>query len=324
MFFSVVVPVYNVEQYLEECIESILSQTFEDFELILVNDGSTDRSPAICDEYAKKDIRVKVIHKEKGGLSDARNIGTNEAQGQYIIYIDSDDYVKKNFFFQEVYNKTKDNADIICYKFCKYFENTGTFSNCSFNFPTLAKNDTMSERINKIVKNDAFYCSAWSKAIKLSLIKENNIKFEKGLLGEDQEWYYHILLVANNINGLDDDFIVYRQRANSITSSWKTKNLTDCIYLIEKWNIGIHNADISDNYKTALYNSLAKLYCNLLIGYTTFKNKNKKDYIKQIEDLKHLLKYDLNPRTATFNKIYKLVGFRLMMVALDILCKVKK
>ncbi len=324
MFFSVVVPVYNVEKYLKECVDSILSQTFEDFELILVNDGSKDSSPAICDEYAKKDRRVKVIHKENGGLSDARNVGTKSAVGEYVIYIDSDDYVRENDFLQSIYDKAKNGTEIICYKFSKYFENTDTFGSCQFNFPELSENDTLAEKIIKIVKNDAFYCSAWSKSIKLSLLKENNIEFEKGLLGEDQEWYYHVLLVAQSIDGIDKDYIVYRQRANSITSSWKIKNLTDCIYLIEKWNKGINEADISDEYKNALYNSLAKLYCNLLIGYTNFNNAEKKQYLSQIKKLSHLLKYNANPRTATFSKIYKLVGFKLMMVALNILCKVKK
>lgn len=324
MFFSVIVPVYNVEKYLKECVDSILSQTFKDFELILVNDGSKDSSPAICDEYAKKDSRVKVIHKENGGLSDARNVGTAAATGEYVIYIDSDDYVRENDFLQSIYDRAKTGTQIICYKFSKYFENTNTFGSCQFNFPKLNETDTLAEKINKIVKSDAFYCSAWSKSIKLSLLKENNIQFEKGLLGEDQEWYYHVLLVADSIDGIDKDYIVYRQRANSITSSWKVKNLTDCIYLIEKWNKGIAEANISEDYKNALYNSLAKLYCNLLIGYTNFDNAEKKQYLNQIKELSHLLKYNANPRTATFSKINNLVGFKLMMLSLSILCKVKK
>ncbi len=324
MFFSVIVPVYNVEQYLRECVESILSQTFTDFELILVNDGSKDGSPAICDEYAQKDGRVKVIHKENGGLSDARNVGTENANGEYVVYIDSDDYINTNTFLQDIYDKAQEGTDIICYKFQKYFEATESFSPCQFTFPQLLPTDTLPQRINKIVKNDAFYCSAWSKAIKLSLLKSNNIKFEKGLLGEDQEWYYHVLLVAESIDGIDKDYLVYRQRANSITSSWKIKNLTDCIYLIKKWNIGITVADIIPEYKESLFNSLAKLYCNLLIGYTNFNNPEKNKYLQEIEELSHLLKFNLNPRTATFYKVYKLAGFKIMMLSLNILCKVKK
>lgn len=95
---SIVVPVYDVEQYLPRCIDSILEQTFTDFELILVNDGSTDNCPIICDEYADKDDRIKVIHKENGGLSDARNTGINKASGKYISFIDSDDFIVENTY----------------------------------------------------------------------------------------------------------------------------------------------------------------------------------------------------------------------------------
>ena len=121
MYFSIIVPVYNVEKYLSECIDSILCQTFADFELILVDDGSRDKSGAICDEYAQKDDRIKVIHKENGGQSDARNIGTATSAGEYIIYIDSDDYICGNNFLQEIYDKSKSGADIICYKYKKCF-----------------------------------------------------------------------------------------------------------------------------------------------------------------------------------------------------------
>ena len=323
MYFSIIVPVYNVEKYLSECIDSILRQTFTDYELILVDDGSKDESGKICDQYAEKDNRIKVIHKENGGLSDARNFGTAASNGKYIIYIDSDDYISDDKFLQIIHEKSANESDIICYKFKKYFESSKTFSKCAFAFPGLQKIDGFAQRINYLVKNDAFYCSAWSKAIKASLLKENNIEFEKGLLGEDQEWYYHVLLKAKSVDGVDKDFVVYRQRENSITSSWKMKNLTDCIYIIDKWYNQVLDAEIGEESREALLNSIAKLYCNLLIGYTNFTDKNKKVYFSKLKQLSALLKYNLNPRVATFNKLYKLMGFRLTMFALKILCKVR-
>lgn len=95
---SVIVPIYNVEKYLARCVDSIVNQTYKDFELILVDDGSPDNSGKICDEYAKKDSRIKVVHKKNGGLSDARNAGMAVATGEYISFIDSDDYVSDDFF----------------------------------------------------------------------------------------------------------------------------------------------------------------------------------------------------------------------------------
>ena len=324
MFFSIIIPVSNVEKYLRECIDSILIQTFTDFEVILVDDGSKDGSPLICDEYVEKDNRIKVIHKQNGGLSDARNVGTSEAKGKYIVYIDSDDYYDDNQFLEKVYDKAvKTNGDVICYKFKKYLENKKEIIECSFSCPDFDKKESLAEKINYLVKQDAFYCSAWSKSFKRSIVCENNIEFEKGLLGEDQEWYYHLLLKISSIEFLDEAFLVYRQRDNSITSSWKIKNLKDCIYIIEKWSDKIQNSELESNYKAALLNSVAKLYCNLLIAYIRFKDKEKKNYLHRIKDLSFLLRYNTNPRVNMFYKIYKIGGFGLLMFALKMICKVK-
>ena len=107
MLFSLILPVYNVELYLKECIVSILKQTYTDYELILVDDGSTDGSGAICDEYAEKEKQIKVIHKANGGSSDARNAGIETAQGEYIIYLDSDDYIISDRFLEKLSEKLK-------------------------------------------------------------------------------------------------------------------------------------------------------------------------------------------------------------------------
>lgn len=110
---SVIVPVYNVEQYLKQCIDSILNQTFKNFELILVDDGALDSCPQICDNYSKHDDRVKVIHKKNGGLSSARNAGIKVAKGKFLTFIDSDDWISKNYFEEMMKEQDKYNADII-------------------------------------------------------------------------------------------------------------------------------------------------------------------------------------------------------------------
>ena len=109
---SVIVPIYGVEKFLPNCIDSILKQTYTDLEIILVDDGSKDNCPAICDEYAKKDNRIKVIHKENGGLSSARNAGLKIAFGQYVSFIDADDFISPNFYEILLENLLKNNADI--------------------------------------------------------------------------------------------------------------------------------------------------------------------------------------------------------------------
>ena len=118
---SIIVPVYNVEQYLPRCIDSILNQTFATFELILVDDGSTDRCSIICDEYTKKDNRIKVIHKKNGGLSDARNVGIEKAKGKYISFIDSDDFIIDKTYEILVLEAEKNNLDVITGNAINYY-----------------------------------------------------------------------------------------------------------------------------------------------------------------------------------------------------------
>lgn len=324
MFFSIVVPIYNAEKYLRECIDSVLSQTFTDFELILVDDGSNDNSPSICDEYAQKDGRIKVIHKQNSGQAETRNIGTNTASGKYIIYIDSDDYITENTFFEDLYEIAKAEIDIICYKYRKYFDNTKTMADAGFKIPEFKANDSMAVRINKLVANDAFYCAPWSKAIKLSVIKDNGIEFKNGLLSEDQEWYYNVLINSASIEGIDKSYIAYRQHGNSTSNTWKIKNLTDTIEIIKNWKQKIETSDLENELKISLLNSLAKLYCNLLIGYTRYNNKEKKQFYKELKDLSNLIEYHINPRVNTFYKIYKTGGLGLLMSALKIICKIKQ
>lgn len=324
MFFSIIAPVYNVEKFLSQCIDSILGQTFEDFELILSDDGSTDNSPSICDEYAEKDKRIRVIHKPNGGSSDARNVGERSATGKYIIYVDSDDYYADDHFLEKVYQKAVDtDADVICYKFKKYFEDKNILSDCTFSCPDFDKMPSLAKRIEYLVKRDAFYCAAWAKAYKRSIAADNGIEFQKGLLGEDQDWYYNLLLNVSSVEFLDEAFLVYRQRSNSVTSSWKIKNLTDCIYIIEKWSSKINQSNLTADYKNALLGSLAKLYCNMLIAYTRLSDKNKKDYYPQIKKLSYLLEYNINPRVNKFYGLYKMCGFGLLMFALRVICKIK-
>lgn len=122
---SVVVPIYNVAEYLPKCIESILAQTYPDYELILVNDGSKDNSPEIAEEYAKKDPRIKVIHKPNGGLSDARNEGMKYATGKYVSFIDSDDFIEPDMLEKCVNAMHADDADMVIFDYYQYYQATG-------------------------------------------------------------------------------------------------------------------------------------------------------------------------------------------------------
>ena len=324
MFFSVIIPIYNVEKYLNECIDSILCQTYTDFELILVDDGSTDTSGKICDEYAKRDQRIKVIHKENGGLSSARNTGFDNSFGEYVVYIDSDDFVTSLTFLNEVKAVIDEKkSDIVLYKFSKFYDETKKLDECRFSFDFANGLIGSDELLYEMVKRDAYYGMAWIKTFKRSLAERNNVLFEENLLGEDMDWYFALVLCAETYSVIDKSYIAYRQRSGSITTSQKLKNLTDFVYILEKWSEKIKNADISEKKRMALMGALAKYYSNLLITYARLKDKSKIDYKSRVMELSYLLDYSLSDRPKKIKKFYKIAGFDGVILMLKIYDRIK-
>lgn len=296
MKLSIILPIYNVEAYLEECVNSILMQSYRDYEIILVNDGSIDGSPKLCDELVAKHDCIKVVHKKNGGLSDARNYGTAEATGEYVVYIDSDDFITSPDFLSKIAEKSKSGADLILYKYVKYFHESKRMDTCRYSYASAICESSYAGKIRKLVEADAFYGMAWIKAVKRSLIADNNIGFEVGLLGEDMEWNYHIIFHAKSMELIDESFLAYRQREGSITSTHKLKNITDFIYILEKWSKRVTEEVKEEELKFALYGSLAKYYSNLLVAYSRLKDPNKKSCKNRIKALVWLFKYSMSKR----------------------------
>ena len=321
---SIILPIYNVEAYLEECVNSILMQSYRDYEIILVNDGSIDGSPKLCDELVAKHDCIKVVHKKNGGLSDARNYGTAEATGEYVVYIDSDDFITSPDFLSKIAEKSKSGADLILYKYVKYFHESKRMDTCRYSYASAICESSYAGKIRKLVEADAFYGMAWIKAVKRSLIADNNIGFEVGLLGEDMEWNYHIIFHAKSMELIDESFLAYRQREGSITSTHKLKNITDFIYILEKWSKRVTEEVKEEELKFALYGSLAKYYSNLLVAYSRLKDPNKKSCKNRIKALVWLFKYSMSKRPKSEAKIYNPLGFNMTVWALQLLDKIKR
>ena len=211
---SVVVPIYNVAPFLRECVDSILNQEYENIEIILVDDGSTDESPIICDEYANMDKRIKVFHKENGGLSDARNFGIKKASGKYIAFIDSDDYIATDFI-SILYRKMKDhNVKISAVGYCHLFPNGEIEYN---NFRDI--NRLYNEEEAQIYLNSVGYfnVAVWNKLYAKELF--GDIEFPIGKKSEDWFIMYKLIEKAQGIYYCSDEKYFYRQRSGSITKS---------------------------------------------------------------------------------------------------------
>ncbi len=222
---SVIVPVYNVEQYLDKCVQSIVTQTYKNLEIILVDDGSTDNSGAICDEWAKKDSRIVVIHKENGGLSDARNAGVLAASGEYIGFIDSDDYIEP-VMYEKLYSLISVNdADMALCGVQRKNENGETFSP----FSTRQIGKFQGEEIfNTVDFNNPYYIIAWNKLYKRNLVLK--IQFPKGRLHEDEFTAHRFYGECKKIVCCDTPLYHYLKRMGSIMrNGYSVKNL-DAVY----------------------------------------------------------------------------------------------
>lgn len=319
--FSVIIPIYNVEKYLKECIDSVLRQSFNDYELILVDDGSTDSSGMICDDYAKSNNKISVIHKPNGGQSDARNVGLQQAKGEYICFIDSDDYWCEDSVLETLNDKTQRAADVILFKFKKYFESSGQFAPCSFSIEIPLHITDSTEKMLCLIDKDAYNNSPCSKSIKHSVLTGNNIEFEKGLLGEDIDWYYKVVVKAKSYEVIDTVFMIYRQRSDSTTKSATIKNIKDLLWIIEKWSGVVADGIKEERVYEVIRANLAKQYCNLLIGYASLRDKRKIEYLGRIQRLSYLLRYSKNKRVRYFRLAASLVGLKGVFA---IVCLIRK
>lgn len=247
---SVIVPIYKVENYLKKCINSIVNQTYNNIEIILVDDGSPDNCGIICDEYAKKDKRVKVIHKKNGGLSDARNYGIEASTGDYIIFVDSDDYISKNMCEILIKNALKYDADIIS---CNYKEIYSDNNREKINKQSIKKELEIYNNLEVIYKYFFDYTIdinvVWNKLYKRKIFFGNNcVRFPKGKLHEDDYTVCKLYYYANRIVIINDALYYYVRHCNSITGRFSEINILDKIdAIIEHYNFA-KNKDIKLKY----------------------------------------------------------------------------
>lgn len=208
---SVIVPIYKVEKYIRKCIDSIINQTYKNLEIILVDDGSPDDCPEICDEYAEKDSRVKVIHKENGGLSDARNAGMSVATGNYVSFIDSDDYISEDFIENLLSIIIREKSDIVECKVLKVYNYQDEYI-CEDNLQI--NTYTTEQGLSLLMSEQEFHQHVWNKLYKSDIALK--IPFEKGKLNEDEYWSYQVFGQAQKVTKINKTMYYYLQRSDSI------------------------------------------------------------------------------------------------------------
>lgn len=283
---SIIVPVYNVEKYLGECIDSILSQTYQNLELVLVDDGSPDNSGKICDEYADKDKRIRAIHKENGGVSSARNVGLDAANGEYITFVDSDDLIDKRYL-ELMYNKIEETSSDMCFcHFDRFDENS--CEEQKENIPQKLNVDFNSEAFVDFakrffdIKNNVFGSSCrtlYKKSCVESLRFNSKIK-----ISEDLVFVLNALFNSNSICSIPNVLYHYRTNMNSAGKTYKKGFLESQLELKNELDLLI------DRFDAGTAKNLSKSYYCLLCYYL-FSNeykfrKNNDNYKEQLRKIK--------------------------------------
>lgn len=229
MRYSIVVPIYKVEAYLHECIDSVLSQSFEDFELILVDDGSPDNCPVICDSYAKQDKRVKCVHKKNGGLVSARKAGLEIASGEYVLCLDGDDYWKHDLLLKVNNQVNVYYPDIVCFGYTRKSVSSEFDVPVETNrFGFFSRQDLEKEIYPKLIHSKSlkrFPPVVWAKAFRMELYRkyQNNVSNDISM-GEDGACSYPIIANSNNMVIMDECLYFYRQVESSMTKTRKPLN----------------------------------------------------------------------------------------------------
>lgn len=235
---SIIVPVYNVSAYLEKCLTSLINQTLEDIEIIIINDGSTDDSQHIIDKYINMDKRIRSFTKENGGLGDARNYGLEMAKGEYIGFVDSDDYVDKTMF-EKLYNKAiADNSDIVECDFYWCYTNKNVYDKANY----YTSKDNIITNIRVMVCN---------KIYKREIIIDNQITFPVGLKYEDILFTYKILPYTNKISYIDEGLYYYVQRSDSLINN-QTAKVRDIFTILDYVEDYYKEIGKFDDYQTII------------------------------------------------------------------------
>ncbi len=297
---SIIIPVYNVEKYLKQCLDSIIYQQLDNYEVIMVDDGSLDNSGKICDNYAKENLNFKVVHQNNKGLSGARNTGIKASCGEFLMFVDSDDFINKNINLKEIINDIK--KDVTQYKWIYYYDQQEKYRYFK-NMKEYTDSNIGQLLYNKAV-DGSFSVSACDKIVKRDVIINNNIMFKEGIYSEDMDWTFRLYQSINSYSILNKDIYVYRQaRKDSITSKIKNKNILDLYDIIKNWYEYNYK---NEKIKEAYLNYLAYHYIILL---TLINKKNcSKEQKEKIYELDGILEYSNNKKVKLSKKIFKYFG----------------
>lgn len=315
MKVSVVLSVYNVKPYLERCVQSVLNQTYKDFEIVLVDDGSTDGSGELCDQIAKSDSRIVVVHQKNQGNSGARNTGIRQAKGDYIIFADSDDYWLLNDGLMTLVQNCDEGTDLICFKEVDIWKDDRKTYN-PYNLKEISKLSNSQELFSYLVRTHQLRMAVWIAMVRRQILLDHELFFPLRLMGEDFYWHFCLWQHVDKVKMLNLYLYGYCHRQGSITTA--TVSLRPYrdygkifTYWKEQYQLGCVNGE-------AILAYLADIWINR--GYCFYKLKaaDKPEALVILREHADLLDHAATPKAKRTVKILHFVGLRVTVYLLGL------
>lgn len=319
---SIIIPVYNVEKWLNKCIDSILVQSYKNFEVILVNDGSTDKSGEICDKYSKEDNRVKVFHNKNKGLSYSRNFGVKNSNGKYVMFVDSDDFISDINIIDKFINiLEKDKSDFIYTSYCRF--NDENEDEITEILPIDINNNDIKgksgiEILSMLIEKNNYHHAAYLKICNRRLLIENNLLFKEGIYHEDAEWSPKLFYYAKRISIYNEPYYMRRMRENSIITTTNEvsirKKINDRLNIANDL-IKFFNKIEESHSKKVIINDFVRMYWGDLLLITNLKDKNNfNDCCNTVKNTKKVLKYGELKKYKMADLLIKIIGIKNFLI----------
>ena len=313
MRLSVIIPVYNVEQYLQNCVQSVLTQTYQDLQVILVDDGSTDSSGILCDQLAQQDSRIQVVHKVNGGLSDARNAGLKVATGDYVAFLDSDDvYLQADGLAQLMAVAQAEQLDVLLFQAVDIYPHRQS-ARKAYDTDYLATH-TGIEVFHQLVRTQSFNMSACFQLIRRDLLEQHQIYFEKGLLSEDVDWSLRLWRYVSKVRAINLPLYGYQHRDGSISTTYTIRNLRSYEHIfaqfVKLYQERVVN-DATEYYWHTTMGYLAQMYTSCLYAYGQIDRKDKKEAYAILLQYASLLNHTISAKSNRVVKLKRVVGLRM-------------
>lgn len=313
MRLSIIISVYNVEQYLQNCVQSVLTQTYQDLQVILVDDGSTDSSGILCDQLAQQDSRIQVVHKPNGGLSDARNAGLKVATGDYVAFLDSDDvYLRADGLAQLMAVAQAEQPDVLLFQAVDIYPHRQS-ARKAYDADYLATH-TGTEVFHQLVRTQSFNMSACFQLIRRDLLEEHQIYFEKGLLSEDVDWSLRLWRYVSKVRAINLPLYGYQHRDGSISTTYTIRNLRSYEHIFAKF-VRLYDERVKDAatecYWRTTMGYLAQMYTNCLYNFGQLSSEERKIGYTMLYQYESLLMHSISVKSDRVAKLKQILGLRL-------------